>query len=669
MLTHGDNAGSPAYYWGMQLRRGPPDDHVAPTRAPALRLVKAPTGAVRARPRWKRLRSFDGYFLRIVAGALLVSVPTAIILGFVMSSWSTQTSIDQAKAGVQATAESIELRIIDWWAERKAELRIVAQSQVGELSKPGNKARVLATAESHPFFSTIEIFDLSATGVASTRPADDLTPRPSGSTFANSLIVETHGPIQFGPTPGDLDWIITTPIIGPDGKPQGVVAGDLNVSVLGRMLDPEGLDTSTTLDQEVHIVNAEHLLLYSSSWGVLQEDSAIIAKGALRTPAEGAIYDLALGSGPGAVQFVDYRHQLVLAGYEPLSSLGWAIIASTGTATALAPVHEQELRTSLLQALSTVMLIAFAIILAILTTRPIVALSRAAARVEAGDLSARVNLKGGGELVRLSAAFNAMVERLSDVLFRLRGEVTESATKLSAVAEQLASATFEQTTAATATSASMEELSRSTASMAETMNRVATQAAETQTSLVLAQTDLKASGDRTLALAGRVNEIESILELINDIADQTNLLALNAAIEAARAGDAGRGFAVVADEVRRLAERSKAAAAQIARLVEGAQSESSETVMALEKGVKQMERGLLMMRAVVDAGGQVQLASTVQRSSTEQVVLAIEHIAEGSRSVAATAQEIAAAAARQGELASELAGSSWDETPEDESGA
>jgi methyl-accepting chemotaxis protein len=162
-----------------------------------------------------------------------------------------------------------------------------------------------------------------------------------------------------------------------------------------------------------------------------------------------------------------------------------------------------------------------------------------------------------------------------------------------------------------------------------------------------------------MALAGRVNEIEGILALIDDIGDQTNLLALNAAIEAARAGDAGRGFAVVADEVRRLAERSKAAAAQIAKLVEGAQTQSTETVSALEKGVKQMARGLAMMQAVTELSGQVQLGTHEQRASTEQVLLAIEHIAEGSRSVATTAQEIAAAAARQGTLAADLAKSAW----------
>ena len=323
---------------------------------------------------------------------------------------------------------------------------------------------------------------------------------------------------------------------------------------------------------------------------------------------------------------------------------------------------------SLLQVLSTLLLIAFAVAMAILTTRPIVALARAAVRVEAGDLTARVDLRGGGELSRLGEAFNAMIERLSGVLLRLRGEVTESAVKLSAAAEQLASATFEQTTAATATSASMEEVARSSASIADTVDRVAVQAGEAQTNLELARTDLRTSGDRTLALAGRINEIEGILDLINDIADQTNLLALNAAIEAARAGDAGRGFAVVADEVRRLAERSKAAAAQIAKLVEGAQAQSSETVMALDKGVKQMERGLAMMRAMTEVSGQVQLASQQQRSSTQQVVLAIEHIAEGSRSVATTAQEIASAAARQGELAAELAGAGWEIEPGADSG-
>src|ERR1700682_5839036 len=641
----------------MQLRRGPPEGRPLDARMTPLRLVKAPM-APRARRGWQRWIPFDGYSVRIVAGLLLVSVPTSIILGFVMAHWSGQTSIDQSKGTAEPTADNAAVRINDWVAERKAEIHRVATDQAGDVSSPNLNALLLSALGQLQYFEALQVVDLTGAVVASSRPNEVLSTTPAGGTFANSLTVDTFGPIEVGKN--GLNWLMTAPILGPDEKPRGVLVADLSLGYLGTVLNPYGLDTKAPHDQEVHLVNAQHLLLYSSDWGPLTDEKLAMAKGTLRVHAEGAIFDQAMSKGPGAAQITDYRNHQVLAGWEPIPALGWVVLSSIDTDTAVAPVRAQELKTSLLQGFSTILLIGFAIVLAVFTTRPIVQLSRAAAKVEAGDMDVRVDLKGGGEVHRLGDTFNAMIERLSGVLLRLRGEVTESAAKLSAAAEQLAAATFEQTTAATATSASMEEVARTSASIADTVDRVAIQAAEVQSNLELAQTDLRASGDRTLALAGRVNEIEGILDLINDIADQTNLLALNAAIEAARAGDAGRGFAVVAEEVRRLSERSKVAAGQIAKLVEGAQAQSSETVMALEKGVKQMERGLVMMQAMAELSGQVQLATQQQRAFTDEVVAAIEHIAEGSRSVATTAQEIAEAAASQGRLAADLAGSGWE---------
>jgi methyl-accepting chemotaxis protein len=316
--------------------------------------------------------------------------------------------------------------------------------------------------------------------------------------------------------------------------------------------------------------------------------------------------------------------------------------------------------------LATVLLIGTMGVAARLMIRPVVALSRAAVLVESGDLSARVVPGGSGEMRLLGQTFNAMLERLGAMLFRLRGEVAESAAQLAAAAGQLAAATLEQTTAAGQTASNMAELSRGTINIADTAAGVATQAGEVRARIASAQVELKAAGENVVALATRVAEIEGILVLINDIADQTQLLALNAAIEAARAGESGRGFAVVADEVRRLAERSKAAAAQIATLVQGAQVQSQTAVIAVETRGRQMESWLGMIGSMAQASGQVQLATQQQRFTVEQAVLAMANIAESSRSVAITAQAIAVAATRQDELGADLAWSADDRDSQSE---
>jgi methyl-accepting chemotaxis protein len=390
--------------------------------------------------------------------------------------------------------------------------------------------------------------------------------------------------------------------------------------------------------------------------GDVADNTALRAKGAMQEVVKTAAADLALGSGAGTVRFREHGTD-TLAGYDHIDSLDWGVVVPQAVSVALKPVDDLRVAALILVLFGLAIAAIFAVVFARLTTRPVSALAEAARQVAKGDYSARVTPSGPVEVATLAADFNRMVETIDNLVQRLRGvgaQASGAATQLASAAEEMAATTSEQSASVTETSASMEELARTSASIADTINHVAVQAGETRENIEQAHSDIEESSQRNLALTERVNEINAILDLINEIADQTNLLALNAAIEAARAGEQGRGFAVVADEVRRLAERSKSSAAEITAIVEGAQKETNATVMAMEKGGKQLQRGLGLMEDLSDAASQVRLTTQQQQTATEQVMEAMEQVSVGSRQMAASAQEIAAAASKQAELANEL---------------
>ena len=78
-------------------------------------------------------------------------------------------------------------------------------------------------------------------------------------------------------------------------------------------------------------------------------------------------------------------------------------------------------------------------------------------------------------------------------------------------------------------------------------------------------------------------EMNSITDIITNVASQTRLLALNASIEAARAGEAGRGFAVVATEISSLAGQTTEATENITKLINGVVSQVGNMVDTIEK--------------------------------------------------------------------------------------
>lgn len=136
-------------------------------------------------------------------------------------------------------------------------------------------------------------------------------------------------------------------------------------------------------------------------------------------------------------------------------------------------------------------------------------------------------------------------------------------------------------------------------------------------------------------LQKRVNDIENVVTLINQIADQTNLLALNASIEAARAGEHGKGFAVVAQEVRKLAEGTVSALSEVSSNVQHLKSYSNDvshsitnTTAIIKEATDEARESLPLLNAIVDAFEDISFDVTNTAAISEQQAAAIDEVSQ-----------------------------------------
>ena len=256
-----------------------------------------------------------------------------------------------------------------------------------------------------------------------------------------------------------------------------------------------------------------------------------------------------------------------------------------------------------------------------------------------------------------------IASRISAPIAKTAGDISATSNQIAATLAQHERTASNQSAMVSETATTVEELgasSRITAQQAETAAETARKAGamtgqgkEVVEQAVTAMDGLKDKvgeiASQILRLAEQTTRINSIANLVKDLAGEINMLALNASVEAVRAGESGKGFAVVAGEVRKPADQSKKSAEQASLIVSDIQKSASSTIMITEDGTKRVEAvreharkvGELFDSIATSASGvydnaqQVLLNTRQQMTAVGQVVEAINGINTGARETAA----------------------------------
>ncbi|WP_430911866.1 methyl-accepting chemotaxis protein [Methylobacterium sp. sgz302541] len=342
---------------------------------------------------------------------------------------------------------------------------------------------------------------------------------------------------------------------------------------------------------------------------------------------------------------------------------------------------------------SIMLTLAASVLLAVLVTilisravvRPLEGVMAFAERVGSGDLSGKLDARGGDEIGRLARALNGMVEGLADLARTNRSataDLNAAAAEIRASAQEQAASVEEQFAAVQETAATVDEITHSGAQInkragdviaaaqatAQTSKQGLRAVADTARAMEAIREQAEAVAGNIVALSEKTQAIGDIITTVNDISERTHLLALNAAIEAAAAGDDGRSFAVVASEMKLLADQAKGATTQVRAILSEIQRGINTSVMLTEEAVKRAAAGKsrsdTTQRTIEEITARVEesvqtfqqiVASTNQQQlGIEQVMGALQNIRQASQQTAAGTREVESASANLTQLAQAL---------------